>query len=206
MTLREEPTHPTIVWSGARGAQYTYYIWKLPASIQSGSHGNYIYTRIGSDNIWAPLYIGQGDLGVHISENHRQISCINSKGAAYVHVHLNPNKQSRLSEARDILASYSQSYKPVGCNEKLIVTDQGESSVRQLHDMAPDRYKQCGICYGTGKIDCSSCNGMGGRSESRVDYDWENNPIYQDEWVPCYSCNGGYSTCYGCDGSGSVAK
>ena len=85
-------------------------------------------------------------------------------------------------------------------------TQQKKTPVRHVHDMDPDHHQQCGTCCGSGKVTCSSCNGMGGRSESRVDYDWENNPTYRDEWVSCYSCNGGYSTCSGCGGSGSVPK
>jgi len=66
------------------------------------------------------------------------------------------------------------------------------------------KYKQCGVCSGSGTVTCSSCYGIGGRSESRVEYDFQGNPQYRDEWITCYSCNGGYSNCYNCGGTGQV--
>jgi len=66
--------------------------------------------------------------------------------------------------------------------------------------------KQCPSCYGSGSKVCSSCGGSGGRYESRTSYDWEGNPQYENEFVNCYSCNGGYSTCGACGGKGYVYK
>ena len=75
---------------------------------------------------------------------------------------------------------------------------------RKVHDLDPQNYRQCGYCSGSGSQTCSSCGGTGGRSESRTDYDWDNNPIYRTEWVSCYSCSGGKQTCSTCGGSGTV--
>lgn len=77
---------------------------------------------------------------------------------------------------------------------------------RKAHDLDPKNYRQCYSCSGSGVRTCSSCGGTGGRSESRVDYDWDNNPIYRTEWVSCYSCSGGQQTCTTCGGSGTVNK
>ena len=79
------------------------------------------------------------------------------------------------------------------------------STPRQVHDMAPDLYRQCGACAGSGRTTCSACGGTGGRSESRVDYDWEGNPTYNSEWISC-SCAGGQVVCGTCGGSGSTSK
>ncbi len=65
---------------------------------------------------------------------------------------------------------------------------------------------QCSSCYGAGSKPCSSCGGQGGRYESRVSYDWEGNPQYNEEFVSCYSCSGGYATCSLCGGKGYVYK
>ena len=75
---------------------------------------------------------------------------------------------------------------------------------RKVHDLDPQNYRQCGYCSGSGSQTCSSCGGTGGRSESRTDYDLDNNPIYRSEWVSCYSCSGGKQTCSTCGGSGTV--
>ena len=64
--------------------------------------------------------------------------------------------------------------------------------------------KQCSTCYGSGTKICGACGGTGGRSETRVSYDWEGNPEYNYEFVPCYSCSGGYTTCGLCGGKGYV--
>ena len=45
---------------------------------------------------------------------------------------------------------------------------------------------------------------MGGHSETRIDYDWDNNPIYGEEWVTCGYCNGGYASCSLCGGDGTI--
>ena len=62
------------------------------------------------------------------------------------------------------------------------------------------KMKTCPVCSGSGTKVCSSCGGMGGRYQSRVDYDWQGNPQYRDEWINCYSCSGGYSNCTNCYG------
>jgi len=77
---------------------------------------------------------------------------------------------------------------------------------RKVHDLDPEHYRQCSFCSGSGLTTCSSCGGTGGRSESRTDYDWNNNPVYRTEWVSCYSCSGGKQTCTTCGGSGTVNK
>ncbi len=108
----------TCNWTGVSGKTYKYYVYQLPASFDPNQDGNYIYTKINNNNKWVPIYIGEGDLDVRVGPNHHQASCINSKGATHVHVHLNSAKQDRLSEEQDLLANYTNAYKPNGCNER----------------------------------------------------------------------------------------
>lgn len=42
------------------------------------------------------------------------------------------------------------------------------------------RSQQCPTRAGSGVVSCSACNGSGGRSETRIEYDWENNPVYRE--------------------------
>lgn len=108
----------TCNWNGASGKTYLYHVHTLPFSFDSKQDGNYIYTKI-VNNKWTPIYIGQGDLGDRVGPNHHQANCINNKGATHVHAHLNPVEQNRTNEESDLLASYTNSYKPNGCNEKI---------------------------------------------------------------------------------------
>jgi hypothetical protein len=67
---------------------------------------------------WIPIYIGEGDLGDRVSENHHKSNCIKVRGATHVHVHLNPVESDRKVEETDLLANYLNAYMPIGCNEK----------------------------------------------------------------------------------------
>ncbi len=107
----------TCNWIGTSGTKYLYHVHQLPVSFNKNQDGNYIYTKI-VNNKWTPIYIGQGDLGDRIGPNHHQATCISNKGATHVHVHRNPKEQDRLNEESDLLANYTNAYKPNGCNEK----------------------------------------------------------------------------------------
>jgi hypothetical protein len=110
--------HQTCDWIGASGKEYTYYIWALPAGIDPDQDGNYIFSKKNSEGKWTPIYIGEGDLCTRISDSHHQAQCIKSKGATHVHVHRNSSGQNRRDEEADLLARYTNAYKPNGCNEK----------------------------------------------------------------------------------------
>jgi len=71
------------------------------------------------DGQWVPIYFGEGDLSVRSTKSHHQITCINSKGATHVHMHLNAAETARKAEEKDLLAAYPQAYSPTGCNVKL---------------------------------------------------------------------------------------
>ncbi|AXG08733.1 zinc finger-like domain-containing protein [Haloplanus rubicundus] len=65
--------------------------------------------------------------------------------------------------------------------------------------------RQCPACAGSGQTACGSCGGMGGRYQSRIEYDYDSTPIYRDEWVGCF-CDGGSVACGVCNGSGTVFR
>lgn len=110
---------PTCTWTGASGTNYTYYIHKLPVSFNANQDGNYIFSKLNSENRWVPIYIGQGDLHDRISDDHHQARCIKTRGATHVHVHSNSTERARLAEEQDLLAYYTNAYTPNGCNEKI---------------------------------------------------------------------------------------
>ncbi len=87
-------------------------------SFERGQEGNYIYAKLVNGR-WRPIYIGEGDLGDRIGDNHHKARCIKEKEATHVHVHLNVNKENLKAEESDLLASYSQAYEPTGCNDKV---------------------------------------------------------------------------------------
>ena len=99
------------------------------------------------------------------------------------------------ADARELAVGFISAYQQ----------DNRISGSQQVHVLAPELYRQCTYCYGSGQTSCSSCGGVGGRSESRIEYDYDNNPVYREEWISCF-CNGGYASCGVCGGSGSVAR
>ena len=112
-------TKQTCNWLGQSGTSYTYQVWSLPQTFDPNQNGNYIYSKLSADNKWVPIYIGQGDLGDRIGPNHHAATCINSKGATHVHVHLNGRVEDRTAEESELLARYTNAYKPNGCNDKI---------------------------------------------------------------------------------------
>jgi hypothetical protein len=109
--------HPICNWIGESGTSYKFYIWDLPVSFNENQNGNYIYSKKNTEGKWVPVYIGQGDLKDR-SEHHHKATCISSKGATHIHVHLNSKEADRLAEERDLLERYTNAYAPAGCNEK----------------------------------------------------------------------------------------
>ena len=107
----------TVVWTGGSGTKYTYHVYSLPRSFNTGQNGNYIFAKKTATG-WDAVYIGEGDLGERISENHHKWDCIKEKGAGHVHVHLNTDEQARKSEESDLLDGNPEAYEPIGCNEK----------------------------------------------------------------------------------------
>ena len=108
----------TCVWKGASGAEYTYYIRKLPVSLKDGPDGNYIYAKKNPAGRWVPIYIGQGDLKDRSGPGHGKAHCIRQKGATHFHCHLKADEEERRIEEADLLRRFTNAYAPKGCNER----------------------------------------------------------------------------------------
>jgi len=109
---------PKCTWTGRSGTGYEYVIHELPVNFSANQDGNYIFSKKNDEGRWVPIYIGQGDLADRISDDHHQAVCIKKKGATHVHEHLNTKEKERIAEEKDLLANYTNAYKPHGCNEK----------------------------------------------------------------------------------------
>lgn len=109
--------HPICNWIGGSGLKYKYFVWELPVDFSENQDGNYIYSKKNSDNKWVPIYIGEGDLRER-SGGHHKANCISARGATHIHVHLNSKREDRRAEERDLLANYTNSYSPTGCNDQ----------------------------------------------------------------------------------------
>jgi hypothetical protein len=107
---------PDLYWTGTSGAKYGYWSIKLPYSCETGHNGNYIFTKI-VNNVWVPIYIGQGDINDRVNDP-QHYKCAINKGATHIHVHLNWKESDRLAEEQDLLKGHSSAYDPIGCNEK----------------------------------------------------------------------------------------
>lgn len=107
--------HSTCIWKGKSGKTYKFFIWYVPTYFQSGQQGNYIYTKKNSEGKWTPIYIGQGKLDDGIV-NSEVKECLELKGATHIHVHLNTDETSRVTEKKDLISNYSNTLSPKGCN------------------------------------------------------------------------------------------
>jgi hypothetical protein len=108
----------TFIWRGASGVNYTFWCHALPFTCDPDQPGNYIFTKIGPDNHWIPVYIGQGDLNIRCNDP-LHYRCAVNKGATHIHCHTQPNELARLSEEQDLLRQFPQAYGPIGCNQKI---------------------------------------------------------------------------------------
>jgi hypothetical protein len=106
----------TCTWIGKTGQKYLYYVYPRGPSINAGQDGNYIYAKKNAQGRWVPIYLGEGDLSKRASTDHHRAQCIDLKGATHVHLHLNPTKDSRRAEEKDLLANYTNALAPQGCN------------------------------------------------------------------------------------------
>lgn len=109
--------HKRITWTGKSGKEYTYIIYGLGEKFKADQLGNYIYCKLNAEQMWAPVYIGQGDLKEG-SENQLRAECIGKNGATHLHVHLNKDDAKRVAEERDLLEQLKSSFAPNGCNDK----------------------------------------------------------------------------------------
>src|SRR6266446_9617742 len=117
MATPQQKVIPTVEWSGGSGSKYKYWVHPLPFSCDPDQLGNYIFSKI-VDNVWVPIYIGEGDLNVRCNDR-EHYPCARLKGATYLHCHTQPVETARLAEERDLLAGHPSAYAPKGCNQRL---------------------------------------------------------------------------------------
>jgi hypothetical protein len=68
----------TILWSGASGKQYKYWIYDMNTSFKD-EPGNYIYAKESSPGRWSPIYIGETESLEDRLSNHPKFPCIRTR-------------------------------------------------------------------------------------------------------------------------------
>lgn len=96
----------TIVLKGARGTQYTYWLYPIGAPFDA-QPGNYFFARLNPDGRYTVLYIGEtGDLSERF-DNHHKMPCVKANGGTHIAAHKSAaNQQVRRTEEQDLIAAY----------------------------------------------------------------------------------------------------
>lgn len=98
---------PTILWHGKSGKKYKYWVYQIDTTFNDKEGANYIFAKETPPGNYRPIYIGQtGDLSERF-DNHHKMPCIKTNKATHIHVHLNSNEQSRLTEENDLLQRWT---------------------------------------------------------------------------------------------------
>ena len=95
----------TIMWKGASGTEYKYWIHPLPPNFKPEA-GNYIFAEETKPGTYKPIYIGEtGDLSERFDDHHA-LPCIEREGATHIHAHTTPGRdQIRRAEESDLIAN-----------------------------------------------------------------------------------------------------
>jgi hypothetical protein len=80
--------------------------------------GIFIYSKKNDEDLWVPLFVGEGDLSLQASADRELIARIHAKGATHIHLRVNSDPLDRTSEIADILKRYQNAFEPEGCNVK----------------------------------------------------------------------------------------
>lgn len=104
----------TILWKGATGAEYKYYIYSLPHSGFKAEPGNYVFAKETESSKFRPIYAGETEDLSERFDNHHAMPCIQSNGATHITAHTNAaGDQARRDEEKDLRDNYN----PV-CNKQ----------------------------------------------------------------------------------------
>ena len=96
----------TILWQGASGKQYEYWISPLGMSFVD-EPGNYIFVKETSPNNWIPIYIGETDSLKNRLADHEKLLCVRRNGGTHIHAHTTSGSQQvRKEEEADLLANW----------------------------------------------------------------------------------------------------
>jgi len=104
----------TILWTGASGKQYKYWINEIGDSFKDDP-GNYIYAREISPGRWIPIYIGETDsLKDRLSSSHEKLSCVKRHEGTHIHAHTSSSSEDvRRAEEADLIEKWDPS-----CNKE----------------------------------------------------------------------------------------
>jgi len=93
----------TIMWEGASGTEYKYWIYDIGYNNFDPVPANYIFAKETKPKTHSPIYIGETE---DISERfnyHHKIDCIKRNGATHIHAHKSSdNKNVRVAEEQDL--------------------------------------------------------------------------------------------------------
>jgi len=96
----------TIMWPGASGTKYKYWIHPINASFKD-SPGNYIFAKETSPDRWTPIYIGETDSLKDRLSNHEKMPCVKRYGGTHIHAHISTaDEKVRRAEESDLLAKW----------------------------------------------------------------------------------------------------
>ena len=99
--------YDTIIWEGASGTNYKYWIHSLPPNFKAVA-GNYIFAKEAEPSTYAPVYIGETEDLSDRFDDHHKAACIQSEGATHIHVHANSGgDEARRAEESDLIAKWS---------------------------------------------------------------------------------------------------
>ena len=101
-------------WIGASGTEYNFIVYGRDEVVPS-RQGLFIYCRKDAQGLWAPIYMGHGDLAVCCADP-GLLACIASKGMTHLHMRLSRAGEDPEAEIADLLARYRNAYAPWGCN------------------------------------------------------------------------------------------
>jgi hypothetical protein len=95
-----------IIWPGASGATYKYWIYPINDFRFKEAPGNYIFARETSEGHYA-IYVGEtGDLSERF-DNHHKAKCIIANGATHIHAHTSSHDDdARRREEKDIIVRW----------------------------------------------------------------------------------------------------
>lgn len=95
-----------IMWHGASGVKYKYYIYPIDASFKN-EPGNYIFAKEISPGQWKPIYIGESERLNDRLSNHDKLPCVQRHGGTHIHAHLTSGGQDvRRAEESDLLTKW----------------------------------------------------------------------------------------------------
>ncbi len=98
----------TIMWSGASGKEYKYWIFLIGTSFKPVP-GNYIFAKETKPNTWTPIYVGETDnLQRRLTSNHEKMPCVKRNAGTHVHSHTSSDDASvRQKEEADIIEKWN---------------------------------------------------------------------------------------------------